>query len=126
MDGFEPDSAPLPAQSVHSHANMSRVYTLQSLLEGGEAPELALQSIDSCEIDSRIVVGAFLAVEEAKTEPHVQIAGTRPAQVDHRSQVLFFQRRSGVDSMPRKRTGHVQVQICRGEFNRVAWNHPKV
>src|SRR3984957_7178303 len=28
--------------------------------------------------------------------------------------------------MARKHTGHVQVQICGGEFNRVAWNHPKV
>src|SRR5260370_33123635 len=89
-------------------------------LAGGKASEFGLQGINPCEIDARIVIAAFLAVEETKAEPHVQIAGPRPAQMDHRSQGLFFQYRSGIDSMPREHARNVQVKICCGEFDCVA------
>ena len=57
-------------------------------VEGHEPRELKLQRIDLRQVAAGVVVAASLAASEPEGAARVCVAGSAPAQVDHRCEVL--------------------------------------
>src|SRR6266851_5841391 len=95
-------------------------------LGGGEPRELPLHAVDPRQVTGHVVVAAPLAPGDAEAAPGEVVAGTRPAQVDDRGQVLLLTDGGGDDPAALQRAGDVAVEQGRGHLHRVARQHTHV
>src|SRR5712671_3695992 len=95
-------------------------------LGDGEPRELPLHAVDPRQVTGHVVVAAPLARGDAEAAPGEVVAGTRPAQVDDRGQVLLLTDGGGDDPAALQRAGDVAVEQGRGHLHRVARQHTHV
>ena len=72
-------------------------YLGRLLARGSESGELVLHRVDSCQIDSHVVVAASLVVGQPETVCHIGMAGSSSAEVDYGGEILLLPERDRAD-----------------------------
>ena len=64
---------------------------------GSESGKLVLHRVDSCQIDSHVVVAASLVVGQPEAVCHISVAGSGTAEVDYGGEILLLPERDCAD-----------------------------
>ena len=72
------------------------------------------------------MVAASLVGDQPETTGGIPVTGSDPAEVDHGSQILLLHAGRRADGPGCHRVGDSSVEQHRGQFDRMAWQHPSV